>query len=121
VVLEDDDVSLTIVPGPAQRNLERLARTLKRAHAKVDVVVGDGSDGRWSAYYEEAERIEPRPGLQIDVVADAPILRVRVGDARAAMPELALTQRERDRMRLKRRRALRRDERRSTRRRVLGR
>ena len=33
VVLEDDDAAaLTIVPGPSQRNLERLARALKRAH-----------------------------------------------------------------------------------------
>jgi hypothetical protein len=143
VVLEDDDdVALTIVPGPAQRNLERLTRALKRAHAKIsvpghrldydemvhggptrwpllvggvtlDVVIVDVSDGRWGAYYDEADRIELEPGLSVDVVPDAPILRVRGADARAAMPELQLTQRERDRLRDRRRRALRRTERRA--------
>ncbi len=150
VVLEDDDVAVTIVPGPAQRNLERLMRALKRAHARVgvpghrldyddmihggpgrwpllvagvtvDVLIVGVGDGRWGAYYDEAERVEIEPGLAVDVVPDAPILRVREVDARGAMPELGLTQRERDRMRMQRRRAVVRDERRSARRQAIGR
>jgi hypothetical protein len=146
VVLEDEDgVALTIVPGPSQRNLERLTRALKRQHAQigvaghrldydalvhggparwpllvagatVDVMVVDVADARWATYYHEARPIELEPGVEINVVADEPILHVRRADARDAMPELQLTQRERDRLRLQRRRALLRTERRAARR-----
>lgn len=128
VVLEDDDDAVTIVPGPSQRNLERLVRRLRSRHARlagagprlhlddlvdggpsrwpllvdgvtVDVMIVGVADGRWAAYYHEAHPVVLEPGLRVDVVPDAPILRVRRGDVRAAMPELALTQRQRDRLR----------------------
>jgi len=112
VVLEDDDdVALTIVPGPSQRNLERLTRALKRAEARmdvpghrldydemfhgrpgqwpivvggvtIDVVVVGVADGRWSAYYDKARRLELQPGLALDVVPGEPVIRVRRRAAR---------------------------------------
>lgn len=146
VVLEDDDdVALTLVPGPASRNLDRLARALRARGTRlaapgpkldwdavvrggprrwpllagdvaVDVLVLDVADGRWTAYYEEARPVALSNGLAVQVVPDAPILQIRRADARAALPELALTQRERDRERLRRRHALLRAERRAARR-----
>ncbi|HEX6391233.1 MAG TPA: hypothetical protein VFZ89_17355 [Solirubrobacteraceae bacterium] len=136
VALEDDDAdALTIVPGPSQRNLDRLARVLRTSGARmavagprlhydemihggpgrwpltvggaaIDVMIVGVGDGRWATYFHEARRVELSPGLHLDVVADAPILAIRRSDARAAMPELALTQRERDRLRERRRRTL---------------
>jgi len=151
VVLEDDDdVALTIVPGPSQRNLERLARVLKShrarmavpgprldydelihggpgrwpllvADATIDVIVVDVADGRWATYYHEALPVELDTALEVHVVPEAPVLSVRRGDARDAMPELALSQRQRDRLRLQRRRGLLRNERRAARRETIRR
>jgi hypothetical protein len=144
VLADDDDVALTIVAGPSQRNLERLARVLRRRGARMavagsrlrydemihgdpgrwpltaagvtlDVMIVDVADERWPAYFNEALRVDLEPGLQVDVVPQAPILGVRRADARAAMPELALTQRQRDRLRANRRRALSRTGRRAAR------
>jgi hypothetical protein len=148
---DDDDVALTIVPGPARRNLSRLAGLLRRRRARmaapgprldldalvhggparwplvlegdvaVDVMVVGVDDGRWAAYFNEARPVTPAPGVELHVVPDVPILRVRRGDAREAIPELGLTQRERDRLRLERRRAVLLDERRAARRATLRR
>ncbi|MCW3040625.1 MAG: hypothetical protein JWM31_2530, partial [Solirubrobacterales bacterium] len=137
LVLEDGNpLSVTVVAGPAQRNLERLVRALKRMQASggrpaqrridydalvhggprrvplragglpVELVLVDVADGRWSAYYEEAEPVELAPGLWVDVVPDAPILRMRRAAASDVRPDLGLTQRERDRLREDRRRSV---------------
>ncbi len=145
--LEDDDPSsVTVVAGPSTRNLERLARGLKRQRAKaaipgmrkvdydqlihggpsrwpftvgeldVDIVIVDVNDGRWSQYYDVAQDQELAPGVTVGVVPDAPIIRARKGDATDVMPELWLSQRERDRRRMQRRRTLIKAERREARR-----
>ena len=137
LVLEDDDIdSVTIVPGPTRRNLDRLVRALKRMEATgrvpgerlalpvdydhllrcgpsrwpmridgadTDIVVVDVVDGRFGTYYQESRRVELEPGLAVDVVPDTPILKPRRADATEAMPELGMTQRERDLQRYKRR------------------
>lgn len=147
VLLEDGNpLSVTVVVGPSQRNLERLVRALKRMHAsgarpaqrrvdyheigqggsrrlplrvgeaQVDLMLVDVADGRWSRYYEEATPVELEPGLLVDVVPDAPILGMRRAAAIDVRPELWLTQRERDRQRSDRRRSLLQNERRTARR-----
>lgn len=137
VLLEDDDIdSVTVVPGPSRRNLDRLVRALKRMEttgrvpgeretlpvdydhllrcgpsrwplrvdgADTDIVVVDVADGRFGKYYAESRRVELEPGLAVDVVPDAPIMKPRRADATDVMPELGLTQRDRDLQRLKRR------------------
>lgn len=149
VLLEDDDVdSVTVVPGPSRRNLERLVAVLQRLGAvgrvpgevatlpvpfdsllrrgpsrwplridgaDADVLVVEIEGGRYGRWYEVAERIELEPGLSVDVVPDAPVLKPRPADAVTVMPELELTQRERDRDRLRRREAARKAERRAQR------
>lgn len=139
LLLEDDDIeSVTVVPGPTRRNLERAVRVLKDLGAEgrvpgerqtlavsydsllrrgpgrwplridgadADVLVVDVNDGRYGRYYEVADRHHLEPGLTVDVVPDAPVMKPRRGDATDVLPGLDLTQRERDRERLRRRAA----------------
>ncbi|HYF28608.1 MAG TPA: hypothetical protein VD931_22905 [Baekduia sp.] len=145
VVLEDEDDGLTVVPGPARRNVERAARLLERSGARLsgpgpkldfgeigrgrpgrwpldvggvalDLMVVGLDDGRWTTYFDEAVPFEIEAGLKVLAVPDRPIISVRRADAREAMPELALTQRERDDLRRRRRRETLRSERRAARR-----
>lgn len=153
VLLEDEDpVAVTIVPGPAARNLDRLVRVLKRLRATVDgtprwrapdfdelvrsapsrwplqigtttadLVRLDVGDGRWGAYFDRAEPTVVGDGLRVDVVPDEAILSVRRADALTAMPELALSRRERERVRRRQRKEGTRAERRGERRRAVAR
>lgn len=146
VLLEDEDhAAMTLVAGPAGRNLDRLARVLKRlaatvdgtgrrpdldelvrsapsrwplriAGTTVDLVRVGVDDGRWSSYFDQARATEVGDGLRVDVVPDVPLVSIIRGDAFAAMPELALTRRERERVRRRRREELSRAERRGARR-----
>lgn len=152
VLLEDEDPqALTIVPGPAARNLDRLVRVLKRQRATLDgtprwrapdfdelvrtapsrwpVQVGGATidvvrlgvdDGRWSAYFDQAQQVIVRGGLHVDVVPDQAILSVRRASAFDAMPELALSRRERERVRRRRREERTRSERRGARRQAVS-
>ena len=152
VVLEDEDpVAVTLVAGPAARNLDRLVKALRKLGATVDGTDGRRpdvrelrrtaparwplrigrttidlvrvgvDDGRWSGYFDQATTVELDGGLRVDVVPDQPIVAARRADAFTAMPELALTRRERERARRERREHERREERRAARRRTVAR
>lgn len=137
VLLEDGDPdTVTVVPGPTRRNLERLVRVLRDTGAAVrvpgeidvlpfdedgvldrgpcrwslridgadtDVLVVDVADGRYGRFYESSRRVEIEPGLAVDVVPDTPVRPMRA-DATAVIPDLDLTQRDRDRARWEARR-----------------
>lgn len=80
VLLEDDDVeSVTVVPGPSRRNLERLVRVLERRHAAGRV---PGEVETLPVSFPQLLRRGPgRWPLRIDG-ADADVLVVDVADGR---------------------------------------
>lgn len=88
--------------------------------ATLDLVRLGVDDGRWSAYFDQAEQVVVHGGLHVDVVPDQAVLTVKRANAYDAMPELALSRRERERVRRRRREALSRAERRGARRQAVA-